>query len=259
MATLPGLRIRENDAFGTIIDNPLSAGATTFNSPGLANLRTITSDHAIVVLDPLRQTGAPEIIMVTSHASAATVATIQRGMYGTTPRSHARNTMWTNAATNDDFIRTLTSSTRPADVFEGQLIYEADTDSYKAHNGSGWEQVLTLGAWASYTGTNPPTSTSGTLTTVSGTGAYSKVGRTVFYRYSVTITTVGTGTGDIRFDLPVAASANHKAFGSGRENGVSGEVLVVYPFSSTRVTIRTNSALANGKIYDVTGIYEAAS
>jgi hypothetical protein len=113
-------------------------------------------------------------------------------------------------------------------------------------------------AWTSYTGTTP-VPTSGAFTTVSGSGAYIKLGRTVHYRYTVTTTTIGTASGDIRFDLPVSCNTNHKSFGYGREDGIAGDILVVYPFSATQVQIRVPSAMANGKIYDVTGTYEAVS
>lgn len=140
MAILPGSRIRDNGVFGTTTDNPLTAGATTFNSARLADLSTVAGNHALVTLDPLRQFGNPEIVMVTAHTAAATVATIQRGMFGTTAREHPVNTLWVHAAADNDYREVVTSSTRPADQYEGQNIYETDTDRIVSFTGAIWQQ-----------------------------------------------------------------------------------------------------------------------
>lgn len=135
---LPGSRIRKNGVFGTTTDNPLTAGAATFNSAALADLPVVTGNHAIITLDPLKQFGNPEIVMVTAHTAAATVATITRGMFGTVARSHPVNTLWVHAAAQDDFIEIFTSSTRPADQYEGQFGYETDTNKLVGFGGVDW-------------------------------------------------------------------------------------------------------------------------
>lgn len=133
-----GPRIRQNNIFGNTTDNPLTAGAGTFNSPELANLQVVASAHAIVTLDPLREFGEPEIVIVTVHTAAATVATITRGAYGTVARSHPIGTLWVHAAVDEDFIEVLTSSTRPSDPYEGQFIYETDTNKLVGYGGVDW-------------------------------------------------------------------------------------------------------------------------
>ena len=70
-----GPRIRGNNSFGVTTDAPLTAGATTFNSAGLATLPVVSAAHAVIVLDPKRVNGEPEIVVVTSHSALATVAT----------------------------------------------------------------------------------------------------------------------------------------------------------------------------------------
>lgn len=145
MPVFPGIRIRSNNVFGVTLDAPLTAGATVFNSLTLSDLPVVASDHAFVTLDPLRQFGDPEIVMVTIHTVSSTVATIQRGMFGTTPRSHPVNTLWAHAALNDDYVAIVTSGTRPTDQYEGQLIYEMDTDSYFSWNGTSWVPIGTGG------------------------------------------------------------------------------------------------------------------
>lgn len=138
MAILPGTRIRDNGIFGTTTDNPLTAGAATYNSAALALLSTVAGNHALVTLDPLRQFGEPEIVMITAHTAAATVATITRGMFGTIARSHPVSTLWVHAAADNDFIEVLTSATRPADQYEGQFIYETDTNKLVGFGGVDW-------------------------------------------------------------------------------------------------------------------------
>jgi len=50
-----GTRHRFNGIFGTVTDNPLTAGAGTFNSTGLSDMGVVTApDHAIITLDPLK-------------------------------------------------------------------------------------------------------------------------------------------------------------------------------------------------------------
>jgi len=159
MAILPGTRIRDNGVFGTTTDNPLTAGAVTFNSANLALLSVVAGNHALVTLDPLRQFGAPEIVMVTAHTAAATVATIQRGMFGTVARQHPQGTLWVHAATDNDFIEVVTSGTRPSDQYEGQAIYETDTEFYMGFNGSTWGKIgsaLDTSPYSNHFLANPP-------------------------------------------------------------------------------------------------------
>lgn len=133
-----GPRIRANNVFGTTTDNPLTAGAVTFNSAGLANLPVVSSAHAVVVLDPKRVHGEPEIVVVTAHTAAATVATIVRGQYGTVARSHPQGTAWAHVPVDEDYIEILTSGTRPSNPYEGQFIFETDTNKLVGYGGVDW-------------------------------------------------------------------------------------------------------------------------
>lgn len=96
-------RLRSNNVFGTITDNPLTNVATSLNSAGLANLIAVTgSDTAVITLDPNRVNGAPEIVYVTAHTASATSATILRGQEGTAARQHPSGTFWVHAPTTVD-------------------------------------------------------------------------------------------------------------------------------------------------------------
>lgn len=134
-----GPRQRFNNVYGLTTDNPLTAGAVTYNSPGLANMGVVSSAHAVVTLDPLREFGEPEIVVVTSHTASATVATITRGQYGTVARSHPLGTTWVHAPLDEDFIEVLTAATRPSNPYRGQFIYETDNDKPWSWTGAEWE------------------------------------------------------------------------------------------------------------------------
>jgi hypothetical protein len=137
-----GSRVRSNNVFGLVSDSPLSSSATALNSNGLANLPAIAgTQHAVITLDPLRVNGAPEIILVTNHASLSSVATVTRGAYNTTARSHSQGTLWTHTPMNEDYTQILTSGTRPADPYNGQEIYETDTNRIQRWSSSAWGQA----------------------------------------------------------------------------------------------------------------------
>lgn len=102
--------------------------------------------------------------------------------------------------------------------------------------------------------------TSGTYTSASATGAYSKTGKLVCFWINATITTVGTGTSTI-VTLPFASattSGGTQIF-AGRENAVSGKMLQgVNLTNSSNVTIfdySNLSAAANGAQEQISGCY----
>lgn len=203
MTVFTGSRITTNNVFGTLTDNPLLIGATTMNAAGLTNLAAVASNHAVIILDPLRAAGAPEIVIVSAHTGAATSATIIRGQYGTAARQHLSGVLWVHAPTIDDVIRIATSGARPADQYEGQVIYETDTDSYKGHNGTAWEQIVTLGAWTAYT----PTLGGSTLGNGTIAGSYVKAGRTVFWKARFVYGSTSVVAAATTMTLPVTSVA----------------------------------------------------
>lgn len=202
-------RVRNNNVQGTTTDAPLTNVATTINSAGLANLEAIATEHAVIILDPFRVAGAPEIVIVTAHTGAATSATITRGAYGTSARQHALGTLWVHAALTEDFIAIVTSGTRPSDPYRGQFIFETDTDKLVGRSVSdAWQTALDLGDWDTWV----PTITNITQGNGTISAKWTRVGRTVFYRFSFTFGSAGSamGTGP-RFTLPVQPAAQYVA------------------------------------------------
>lgn len=137
-----GSRIRANNVYGVTQDNPLSAAAATFNSVSLPLLPVVASAHAIIVLDPKRVYGDPEIVVVTAHTAASTVATILRGQYNTSARQHPQGTSWAHVPVTEDWIQILTSVTRPTDPYRGQTIFETNTNRYVSRSTADtWQQM----------------------------------------------------------------------------------------------------------------------
>lgn len=272
-----GPRIRTNNVFGTVTDNPLLVGATTMNSAGLTNLDAVSSAHALIILDPLRSAGAPEMVIVTAHTAAATSATITRGAYGTTARQHASGVLWVHAASIEDAIQILTSSTRPSDPYRGQLIFETDTNSFVARDTSdAWQTAVPLGAWVSYT---PTLTQSGAVTKTVTYAKYNRVGRMINLNVLLACTGAGTANNAVAVGLPVAAATSTgTVMGAGvifDQSANANYGGVAYIASSTTIQMVPSSAnvavvqgqtgasfaaaLANLDTVTFSGAYEAAS
>lgn len=194
-----GQRVRSNNAYGVTTDNPLNPGATTFNSTQLTLLPNISvGQHAIIVLDPKRITGQPEIVIVTFHTGLSTTATITRGAYGTVARSPnwPVGTAWAHVAISEDFLQVLSSTTRPSDPYMGQSIYETDTLSLKYYNGTVWNSDPPVGTILAYAGATSPT---GYL--LANGAAVTRTGVTADL-FALIGTTYGAGDGSTTYNLP---------------------------------------------------------
>lgn len=98
-------------------------------------------------------------------------------------------------------------------------------------------------AWTSYTPT--VTASSGTFTTVSATGRYLAIGKTVFVKIAITITTVGTASGIVLATLPsTSASAYNFSGNSG---------------AGFQLTVNTVNAQAYFTKYDGTSVISAGA
>jgi len=168
-----------------------------------------------------------------------------------------------------------TSTTRPASPFQGQTIYETDTDYEFTYTGSAWMQTGGTGAWTTWT---TPTLWQGTATpNVAKTVNYAKyirVGRLVTVSLSVTVTGAGTSGQEIQIrDLPFAAASNAPLVGafrfldagntnySGANTGNGTDTGIRFYVSGNGNPMGANPtfALANGDVLQCTVTYEAAS
>lgn len=111
-------------------------------------------------------------------------------------------------------------------------------------------------AWSSFTSTI--TAGTGTFTTVSATSAYKQLGKMVFVRIQINITTNGTAASFISATLPVAEKTATTQCLAGRGNG--GIALTVAFNAGAAIITKYDGTYfgANGAVVDVQGVYEAA-
>ena len=115
-------------------------------------------------------------------------------------------------------------------------------------------------AWTAYT----PTITAGTGTfgTVSATGRYKTIGKTVFVKMEITVTAVGTASASAIASLPVTAAGTNGAVFVGRENAISGSMLQgLVPAGASFVTIyayNNSTPYVANAVLILSGVYESA-
>lgn len=118
-----------------------------------------------------------------------------------------------------------------------------------------WEDPS--GAWTAYVPV--VTSQTGAFTTVSATGKYSQVGKTVNVQVVIAITTNGTAAGFINVTLPVTQNGIFPYYG--RANAVSGKMLQGIGDGATTMSIvnyDNTYAGANGEVLEMAGVYETS-
>lgn len=132
---------------------------------------------------------------------------------------------------------------------EGQTCYiEAAPNRLQIYDGTTWRPVDLQ--WTSYT----PTVTAGTgaFTTVSATGVYAVMGKTVFIQFRITITTNGTAGQEVQFTPPFSCATGGgggASIGSARDVSITGAMLNVFLASPTIFSVvNTNNSYpgANG-------------
>jgi hypothetical protein len=118
----------------------------------------------------------------------------------------------------------------------------------------------TGGAWTAYTAT--VTTGAGSITTQSSSSSFLQIGKFVAVRVQVTVSNIGTGSGQVSISLPVASNGALGLFCAGRENVVSGKMQSgVMTNGSNTMTIFNydNSAptFSNGVTYNFNCTYES--
>jgi hypothetical protein len=130
-----------------------------------------------------------------------------------------------------------TALTRLAVGANGEILV---ADSSTA-TGLDWKSSAEQYPWTAYTPT--VTSSIGTPTTVTASGAYQKIGKTVIVRMLVTVTNAGTAAGNMSVDLPFTG-ANVRQSGTGAEFTLTGDAAVVL--------LEANATVAVLRKYDFT-------
>ena len=153
-----------------------------------------------------------------------------------------------------------TSSTRPATPYEGQMIYETDTDKVLVWNGSAWlysatPQTLEIGAWQSYT----PTFVNITVGNGTVVARYSQINKVVTVQMKFTLGSTSTiaVAGAITMSLPVTsataqyASSSLIGIGSALDTGITNYQLWTLWVSSTTVGFGYMTSNRYQEIYSV--------
>jgi hypothetical protein len=81
---------------------------------------------------------------------------------------------------------------------EGMTTYLEDLDRYDSYSGAAWRQVVSTGAWISYT----PTFTNVTLGNGTITARYNVIGKTLFIRFRLQLGSTSSVTGAPAVSLP---------------------------------------------------------
>ena len=159
----------------------------------------------------------------------------------------------TNASFFPLFVASSAGGNQAADLASA-LTYNPSTGVWTA------PALQETAGWTSYV----PTITAGvgTFTTVSATGRYRQIGKTVNFKLQIVITTNGTAATSISATLPVAANSTNPSVVVGRCAAVSGKMVQgLINTSATTVVLLTYDNLypgATGESVDVSGNYESA-
>jgi hypothetical protein len=177
------------------------------------------------------------------------------------------NSAWVELGGGSMSPMQVTSSTRPSAPWEGQTIYETDTDKMLVYSGSAWlytstPQSTEIGAWQTWTPTVTPFTGSFTTVTVNS-ARYSQVGKVIHGRIDFTVTSIGTASGIPIFTLPVTSVSSYyfHALGQYRETQNTGLIGIVSWESTTTASLRrydNQSHIAAGARYGASFTYEAA-
>lgn len=113
-----------------------------------------------------------------------------------------------------------TSATRPAAPYDGQVIYETDTDRAMVWDNSAWVVLSAMGSWTTYT---PVLSQGVTITKTVNHARYIQFGKIVMGSVYMTATSSGTVGLTLRSGFPVTPVSsifnNTQSFGSSIGSG----------------------------------------
>ena len=145
----------------------------------------------------------------------------------------------------------LTLTTGNLIVASGQGI------DFSATSGTGTSELLADYEEGTYTPT--VTASTGTLTTVTATGNYTKIGRQVTANMSITLTNIGTASGALYVTLPFTAGL-FTSIGAGREDQTTGFELQVriqssLPTLAIILTYANLTAIGTGNVVFATITY----
>lgn len=236
------------------------AAAPTFTTPvlGAATATTVNGNTLTTGTYTLTGTAAKTLTFNNSLTLAGTDSTTMT--FPTTSATVAR----TDAANTFTGHQTIEGVTSTGATGTGKFVFDTSPTLVTPVLGAATATTINGAAldnlaWTTYTPT--VTASSGTPTTVSATGRYKIIGKTIVVQASATVTSVGTAINAMKISLPFASNNLANYVGSCYESGVSGKSGAGVVQVGNQSTIFTTDATgttwwANGKIVDCTITYE---
>lgn len=187
-------------------------GAGTSSTTG-----TVTSVNASGGTTGLSFSGGP----ITSSGTLTLGGTlaVANGGTGVTTSTGTSSTV---RATQPQFTNTIGVGAAASGSGSGVSFPASQSASSDANTLDDYEE----GTW-----TPTVTTTSGSLTSYTASGHYTKIGRQVYATVEANITNNGTGAGAVVVTLPFSASPNAIWVGAGRENAMTGNMLQAIVFA----------------------------
>lgn len=115
---------------------------------------------------------------------------------------------WGNTIRNQT-VQVTTSGARPGTPTEGMVIYETDTDTVQAYDGTTWREIARTGQWTDVAA-GSITIAQGASSNISKTityAAYRRLGRSLRWQGLAAMTGAGTASGVVSVTLPFATRA----------------------------------------------------
>jgi hypothetical protein len=131
---------------------------------------------------------------------------------------------------------------------EGMATYLLDTNYLETYSGTAWVPTVSNNAFTTYTPI--VTAATGSLTTVSATGAFKLIGKVCHTMISIVITNNGTAGTALYASLPVTQTGQ-SATGLYRENAVTGLSGQVFVSSNNSVWFTPSNGYPGGNNYNL--------
>jgi hypothetical protein len=268
------------DSSGRFLVGTSTARANFFNTTSTSDLQVEASNGIVSVVRNNNSDGGPAFIFgKTRGTTPGSTTIVQNGdLIGGVSYQGMDGTEFVVAAQIDAFV----DGTPGANDMPGRLVFSTTADgastptermriasdgTVQLPSGSPGIKFGTRNAnLADYEeGTFIPTVTSGSgsITSVTTDGRFTKIGNLVTVILSVTLVTVGTAGGELRTTLPVPAAASDRTVGSCRESELTGVWYGAHirpDLQQIRVTTFSNTAIVwtNGHIYSIAITYRAS-
>ena len=178
-------------------------GFTKFSGPTTAEKTFTLPDANATLLYSGGALGTPASGVATNLTGTASGLTA-----GNATNSTIADDTTTNATMYPVWV-TANTGNLPLKVTSTKITFNPSTGLLNLTGDVTWDGA----AWTPYTSTI--TSGSGTITTASGAGRWKQYGKMVSFEVTITITTNGTGAGDLRATLPTNAKGTHSVALSG--------------------------------------------